>query len=273
MGVLNVTPDSFSDGGLWLGIDDAIAHTQTMIDQGAAVIDVGGESTRPGAEPVDEATELRRVIPVIERIHDRWPETEISVDTSKATVARVAIRAGATIINDVSASLAGVAADTGTGWIAMHAGGPSRTMQDNPSYGDVVAEVAAFLEMAVLRAQRLGVGRVWADPGFGFGKSLAHNLTLAANIARFVNIAPVVFGVSRKTSIGCLHAMADGTADPEGLSRSQVDTVKPSGSTVGTDDRIEGSLALATWAAHHGVDMVRVHDVRATVHALSVVTS
>lgn len=280
MGVLNVTPDSFSDGGAWTDLDDALAHVRTMIDDGADVIDVGGESTRPGADPVDSATEQQRVIPVIEQIHDEWPDVEISVDTSKPDVARAAVQAGATIINDVTASLDALASETGAGWIAMHALGPSKTMQDDPRYGDVVTEVAAFLEAAAGRARSLGVRRVWVDPGFGFGKTLAHNLALMANLDRFVDIAPTVVGVSRKSSIGELHAGSDAKAAEPGACRSapvaaaegpnEPRPAAPRAAAVPTSDRIEGSLALAVWAVHLGADMVRVHDVRETAAALSV---
>lgn len=250
-----MTPDSFSDGGQWEGIDDALAQTTRMIDDGAEVIDVGGESTRPGAESVDEATEYRRVVPVIEQIRDRWPDIEISVDTQKPAVARAAVTAGATIINDVTASLEEVAAEMGVGWIAMHAGGPSRTMQNDPHYDDVVEEVADYLELAIDRARALGIERVWVDPGVGFGKTVEHNLQLVANFDRFTRIAPAVLAVSRKKSIGDLHALSDG-----------VDTVD-------ADDRLEGSVTMATWGVHMGADLVRVHDVRATVHAVRMVAS
>ncbi len=255
MGVLNVTPDSFSDGGQWESIDAAVAQTARMIDDGAEVIDVGGESTRPGADAIDEATENRRVVPVIEQIRDRWPELEISVDTQKPAVARAAVTAGATIINDVSASLEEVAAEMGVGWIAMHSGGPSKTMQNDPRYDDVVAEVAEYLEAATERARSHGIERVWIDPGVGFGKTVAHNLELVANFDRFTRIAPAVLAVSRKKSIGDLHAMSDGV------------------DAVAADDRLEGSVAMAAWGVHMGADLVRVHDVRATVHAVRMVAS
>lgn len=250
-----MTPDSFSDGGQWEGVDDALTQTARMIDDGADVIDVGGESARPGAEPVDEATEHRRVVPVIEQIRDRWPDIEISVDTRKPAVARAAVTAGATIINDVTASLEEVAAEMGVGWIAMHAGGPSKTMQNDPHYDDVVEEVADYLESAVGRARAHGIERVWVDPGVGFGKTVAHNLELVANFDRFTRIAPAVLAVSRKNSIGDLHALSDG-----------VDMVE-------VDDRLEGSVTMATWGIHMGADLVRVHDVRATVHAVRMVAS
>jgi len=253
MGILNVTPDSFSDGGSYPTVDIAVAHARALVADGAAMIDVGGESTRPGSDPVDEATELDRVVPVIEALRGRIGAAEISVDTTKPAVARAAVAAGATIVNDVSASLEDTAADVGAGWIAMHAGGPSATMQAAPHYDDVVAEVADHLADAARRGAAAGVDRLWVDPGFGFGKTTDHNLDLIANLDRFASIAPVLVGVSRKRTIGELHARSDG-----------VDAVS-------VDDRLVGSLGMATWAAHIGADVVRVHDVRATVHAVRVV--
>ena len=259
MGVVNVTPDSFSDGGRHDSVDAAIAHGLRLLDEGAHLLDVGGESTRPGALPVDEATELARTIPVIEGLHAARPDVTLSIDTSKPLVAEAAAQAGATILNDVTASLEAVAARNGMGWIAMHASGPSATMQDDPFYDDVLGEITAFLSEAVARGEAAGVERVWIDPGIGFGKTLQHNLTLVANLDRLTPIAPVVLAVSRKNTIGRLHAASDhggdaATADP-----------------TATDDRLEGSLAIATWGGFLGVDMVRVHDVRATVHAVGVI--
>ncbi|MEO0493258.1 MAG: dihydropteroate synthase [Actinomycetota bacterium] len=259
MGIVNVTPDSFSDGGRHDTTEAAVEHALDLLDEGADVVDVGGESTRPGAEPVDTATELARVIPVIEGILAARPGTVVSIDTTKAEVAEAALAAGATIVNDVSASLEATAAAHGAGWIAMHAGGPSRTMQDDPTYDDVVAEVHEFLRDAVERGRAAGVERIWVDPGFGFGKTLDHNLDLVANLDRFVDLAPVLLGVSRKRSIGDLHAASDASVrgdDP---------------ASVPADDRLEGSLAMATWGGFLGADIVRVHDVRATVHAVGVI--
>ena len=259
MGIVNVTPDSFSDGGRFGTTEAAVAHALALLDEGAAVVDVGGESTRPGATPVDVSTERDRVVPVIEGIVAARPDTIVSIDTTKAEVAEAAIVAGATIVNDVSASLESVAAAHGAGWIAMHAGGPSATMQNDPTYDDVVEEVHAFLVDAVARGQAAGVEQIWVDPGVGFGKTLEHNLDLVANLDRFTALAPVLLGVSRKRSIGDLHAASDATVHggvPE---------------PVPTDDRLEGSLAMATWGGFLGVDMVRVHDVRATVHAVGVI--
>ena len=257
MGIVNVTPDSFSDGGRWLDPDLAVSHARTLIDEGADLIDIGGESTRPGSDPVDEATELARVIPVIEGLVGTSGDVEISIDTTKPTVARAAVAAGASIVNDVSASLESVAAATGAGWVAMHALAPSATMQDNPRYDDVVDDIAVFLSAAAHRGREAGVERIWIDPGIGFGKTTSHNLDLVANLDRFLGIAPLLVGVSRKRFVGRLHAESDGVAGDEAVTDP--------------DDRLEGSVALATWGAHLGVDIVRVHDVRATVHAVRVV--
>lgn len=256
MGILNVTPDSFSDGGRWADPAAAVDRAREMAAEGAAVIDVGGESTRPGATPVDEDTELARVVPVIEAVVATVPECEISIDTTKDGVARAAVAAGATIINDVSASLEATAADLGVGWIAMHSGGPSETMQQDPRYSDVVGEVADHLADAVRRGAKAGVERMWIDPGIGFGKTLDHNLDLLAHLDSLTAIAPVVLGASRKRTVGELSALSDGN---EGATDP--------------DDRLEGSLALAVWSAFLGADVVRVHDVRATVHAVQVVGS
>jgi dihydropteroate synthase len=259
MGIVNVTPDSFSDGDRFDTTETAVVHALSLLDEGAAVVDVGGESTRPGAMPVDPSTELDRVVPVIEGIIAARPNTIVSIDTTKAEVAEAAIVAGATIVNDVSASLESVAAAYGAGWIAMHAGGPSETMQNGPTYDDVVEEVHAFLVDAVARGQAAGVEQIWVDPGVGFGKTLEHNLDLVANLDRFTALAPVLLGVSRKCSIGDLHAASDASVHGGVLE------------PVPTGDRLEGSLAMATWGGFLGVDMVRVHDVRATVHAVGVI--
>ena len=245
MGVLNVTPDSFSDGGRWFDRDAAIAHGLEMTGQGADVVDVGGESTRPGAEPVDEAEELRRVVPVVEALA---PHVRVSVDTRKRGVAEAALAAGATLLNDVTASLFDVAAAAGAGWVAMHMQGDPRTMQDDPRYDDVVAEVRAFLVERASAARSAGGGEVWIDPGIGFGKNVEHNLALLAHLDELVATGfPVLVGASRKRFLGVLT----GVDDPA--------------------DRLEGSLAAATWAMSAGAAMVRAHDVRATVEAARIV--
>jgi dihydropteroate synthase len=245
MGVLNVTPDSFSDGGRWLDCDAAVRRGLELVAEGADVVDVGGESTRPGAEPVDEAEERRRVLPVVEALA---PHVRVSVDTRKEGVAEAAVAAGATLVNDVSASLAGVAAARGVGWVAMHMQGEPRTMQAAPRYDDVVAEVRDFLVARAGAARDLGVDEVWVDPGIGFGKTAAHNLTLLRHLGELVATGfPVVVGTSRKGFLGALC----GGAPP--------------------DDRLEGSLATAVHAVLAGAGMVRAHDVAATVQAVRVV--
>jgi dihydropteroate synthase len=259
MGIVNVTPDSFSDGGAWLDPADAVAHAHRLVGEGADLIDIGGESTRPGSAPVDEATELARVIPVVEALAGTIGEVEISIDTTKESVARAAVAAGASIINDVSASLETVAAETGAGWIAMHTLGPSATMQADPTYDDVVDDIHGFLTDAAARGRAAGVDRLWVDPGIGFGKTTAHNLDLVANLDRFADIAPVLVGVSRKRFVGEIHAQSDG--------------IPGESAVTGPDDRLEGSVALAAWSTYLGADVVRVHDVRATVHAVRVVQS
>jgi dihydropteroate synthase len=256
MGVINVTPDSFSDGGQFLDHEAAIARGHALIEEGADLIDVGGESTRPGAEgvPVDE--ELRRVLPVVQALS---PHVRISIDTRKVEVAEAAIAAGATLVNDVSASLHEVAAAGGpsVGYVAMHMLGDPRTMQVNPTYGDVVREVCDFLVERADAAVAAGVEEVWIDPGIGFGKTTAHNLALLKHLDVLVSTGyPVVVGTSRKRFLGGLLAEADRPKPPE---------------PVPVGDRVEGSVATAVWAMVRGVRMVRVHDVRATVHAAKVV--
>jgi dihydropteroate synthase len=253
MGILNVTPDSFFDGGRYTDHDSAVARGRQMIAEGADIIDVGGESTRPGAQPVDEAEEMRRVMPVVEALAG---EARLSIDTTKAAVARAAVAAGAFMVNDVSASLADVAAETGAAFVVMHRKGTPRDMQHNPSYRDVVAEVADFLENKAVAATELGVGEVWVDPGFGFGKTAQHNIALLAGLPRLVDLGyPVLVGTSRKTFLGRIAA----------------GTVAGEGQPAPAEDRLEGSVASAVWAMAKGVAAVRVHDVSATVQAAKIV--
>ncbi len=254
MGVLNVTPDSFSDGGDHVDLDTAVARVDEMIAEGADVIDVGGESTRPGADPVGLDTELARTIPVIEAIADR---VRVSIDTRHDAVARAAVAAGATLVNDVSASLWPVAADTGAGWIAMHMQGAPATMQAAPTYDDVVDEVLAFLVERAEAARAAGVEEVWIDPGFGFGKTVDHNVALLAATPRFVATGfDVVVATSRKSTLGALIAESDGTPEPAPV-----------------DERLVGSIATATFALAHGARMVRAHDIAATWQAVTVVAA
>jgi dihydropteroate synthase len=253
MGVLNVTPDSFSDGGRFADHDAAVAHGRAMVAEGADWVDVGGESTRPGAHPVAEHEELRRVVPVIEALAAEG--VRVSIDTRKAVVARAAVAAGASLLNDVGARLGSVAAELGVAWAAMHAQGEPATMQDAPSYGDVVAEVRASLVQQAEAALAAGVPEVWIDPGIGFGKTAAHNLALLAQLDQLVATGhPVLIGTSRKGTLGALLGRSDGI---EGA--------------VPVDDRLEGSVATATWAMACGVRMVRAHDVEATVQAARLV--
>jgi dihydropteroate synthase len=250
MGVLNVTPDSFSDGGLFLDAERAVAHGLDMALQGADVVDVGGESSRPGAEPVSEREELARVVPVIAALSGH---VRVSVDTVKRAVAEAAIEAGATLVNDISASLWPVAAESGAGWVVMHMQGAPRTMQDDPRYGDVVTEVHVFLRDRARRALEAGVGEVWVDPGIGFGKTAEHNLALLHHLPELVaDGLPVLVGTSRKTFLGRL-ASGPGS-DPAPVT-----------------DRLAGSIATATWAMLAGASMVRVHDVSSAVEAATLV--
>lgn len=263
MGVVNVTPDSFSDGGRFLDHDAAIAHARALVAEGADWVDVGGESTRPRAEPVPAAEEMRRVLPVVEAL--AADGVAVSIDTRKAEVATAAVAAGASLVNDVSASLAEVAAAGGVGFVAMHMLGDPRTMQDQPTYDDVVVDVRDFLVERADAARRAGVHDVWIDPGIGFGKSLAHNLDLLANLDVLVATGyPVLVGTSRKAMLGTLAARATGAAGAGGTAGDGAAPPPPG-------DRLEGSLATAVWSLRCGAAMVRVHDVAATVRALAAV--
>ena len=252
LGVLNVSPDSFSDGGRFVDHDVAMAHARDMLANGADIIDVGGESTRPGAAALPAEVEISRVLPAIEELSS---QCRVSVDTRNADVARAAVAAGATIINDVSASLGDVAAELGVGWIAMHMQGDPSSMQQNPTYDDVVSEVCWFLTEKAKSAAAAGATEIWIDPGFGFGKTLDHNLQLLANIDRFVETGwPVAIGTSRKSMLGQLIARSDGADQQTPL-----------------DDRLVGSVTTATYAMLHGIALVRVHDVKAAKQAATVV--
>jgi dihydropteroate synthase len=253
MGIVNVTPDSFSDGGSYANVDDAVKHAIQMVADGAELLDVGGESTRPGSDVVAPEEEMHRVLPVIRRIVDELPDVPVSVDTRKSAVARAALEGGATIVNDVSAgadpAMFGVVAGTGAGMILMHMKGEPKTMQDDPSYYDVVAEVRGFLGDRVDAAVDAGIGpeRLCVDPGLGFGKTLEHNLAILHDIRAFHHLGvPVLVGPSRKRFIGTL-------TDTE------------------VDDRIEGTAGVVAWCAAEGVDVVRVHDVKEMTRVVRVV--
>lgn len=250
MGVLNVTPDSFSDGGRWLDAAAAVEHGRSMRAEGADVIDVGGESTRPGAQQVSVEEELRRVIPVVEVLAADGP---VSIDTRKAEVARAAVAAGATMINDVSATLWPVAAETGVSWVAMHMPADPTVMQQHAHYRDVVAEVRDHLVGQAEAARAAGVREIWIDPGIGFGKTADHNLSLLKHLDVLVATGwPVLVGTSRKSFLGRLAADADG-------------------SPAAAEDRLEGTVGTSTWAMVAGAQMVRVHDVRPAAMAARLV--
>lgn len=270
MGVLNATPDSFSDGGLHLDLEAARARVLQMIAEGASWIDVGGESTRPGAEPVPVEEELRRVVPVIEAVEAECSAAGvgISVDTRHEPVARAAVAVGATVLNDVSASLWAVAADLGVGWVAMHMSGDPQTMQTDPRYDDVVDHVRRFLGERATQARAAGVPQVWVDPGIGFGKTTAHNLELLARLDELVaDGTPVLVGTSRKRFTGELLARSDAGQFRPAAQSGDLDAqsgIEP----VPTPDRRVGSLATAVWAMIQGARIVRVHDVQDTVRSV-----
>ncbi len=252
IGILNVTPDSFSDGGRFTDPDSALRHAEKMIGEGADMIDVGGESTRPYSEQVDESTEIKRVVPVISAITKRF-DTPVSVDTCKASVADAAVGAGARVINDISAlrfdpGMGEVAAEHKVGVILMHMKGTPRSMQENPQYVDVMSEIRVFLSAAVKRARSLGIGfeHIMLDPGIGFGKKLEHNLAILRNLSELADLGrPVLVGPSRKSFIGLL------------TNRS-------------VDERLSGTLAAVVASVLHGAAAVRVHDVGEAKDAVAV---
>jgi dihydropteroate synthase len=254
MGVVNVTPDSFSDGGLYLDPEAAIVHGRALAEAGAAILDVGGESTRPGAAPVPAEEELRRVEPVVAGLAGVGPA--ISVDTSKAAVAAAALDAGAAIVNDVTAlrgdpEMAALVADRGAGVVLMHMAGEPRTMQANPEYGDVVAEVRDFLAARLDAAVAAGIDEsmIWLDPGIGFGKTDQHNFELLRGLGELAALGrPLVVGTSRKGFIGRI----DGSP---------------------ADERLGGTIATSILAAAAGADVLRVHDVREMAQALRVASA
>lgn len=253
MGILNVTPDSFSDGGQFLDAEKAIGHAMELVREGAEIVDVGGESTRPGAPMVEEREELRRVLPVIEGLKGKI-EVPISIDTQKVGVAREAVKAGAAIVNDIAANRGDeemwrMVAESGAGYVLMHMQGTPQTMHLAPNYADVVSEVNEFFAERLKRVSACGVNaeQVVLDPGIGFGKTVQNNLQLLGGLERFkVRERPLLLGVSRKSFIG-----------------------KVAGGEV--QERGPGSLACAVWAVTQGVQIIRTHDVAATVQALRMV--
>jgi dihydropteroate synthase len=257
MGILNVTPDSFSDGGRDGSVEESVARAERLTEEGATIIDVGGESTRPGATPVSLDVELKRVIPVVQFLVSRHPRLPLSVDTTKAEVARVALEEGAALINDVSALsdpwMAPVLRDHDAPVVVMHRQGDPRIMQVNPAYQDVIREIKLFFEerLAFAATQGLQADRILLDPGIGFGKTTDHNLEILRRLPDFASLGrPLVLGLSRKSFLGRLLG---GESTP----------LSPS-------ERLEASLAAALWAAAQGTQILRVHDVRATARALTV---
>ena len=250
MGIVNVTPDSFSDGGLHLQRDAALAYARQLIDEGADILDIGGESTRPGAQPVNAQEEMDRVLPIIEAL--RGAPVPVSIDTCKPEVMQAAIAAGAQMVNDINAlqdsAAMKVIAASQVAVCLMHKQGNPQTMQEQPHYQNVVAEVSAFLRERIAATQAVGISRmrIVIDPGFGFGKTLAHNLALLRELKKLTELGvPILAGLSRKSMLGAL-----------------------TGQEVG--QRLPASLAAALSAVERGANIVRVHDVRATVDALKV---
>jgi len=274
MGVVNVTPDSFSDGGLFLDEHAAVQHGLELVEQGADILDVGGESTRPGAEPVGEEEEKRRVVPVIEALAAATrslPEPpQLSIDTSKAAVARAALVAGATLVNDVSAlradpAMASVVAGSDADCCLMHMLGEPRTMQQDPRYGDVVDDVRAFLEERLSFAVRAGISeqRIMLDPGIGFGKTVDHNLELLRRLNEIVEVGrPVLVGTSRKSFLGVVLSPRTGAL----RARAQ----DAAAETLPVAERLPGTIATNVMAYERGASVFRVHDVAPVVDALAV---
>jgi dihydropteroate synthase len=252
MGIVNVTPDSFSDGGLYVDPEEAVRHALRLVEEGAEIIDVGGESTRPNAAPVSEAEELRRVLPVIKELAGRV-NTPVSIDTMKPGVAQAAIQAGASIVNDVAANRTDpamwrVVAEAGAGYVCLHMQGSPQTMQINPVYGNVVAEVGEFFFDRIQRLNGCGVGteQIILDVGIGFGKTLEHNLQLLGALESFARFGrPLMLGVSHKSFIGKLTG-------------------------AGVTQRLPGALACASLAVESGVQILRAHEVAPTVQAMRV---
>jgi len=277
MGILNVTPDSFTDGGKFFDVESAVAHGRAMVEAGADIIDVGGESSRPGSSPVSAEEELRRVLPVVERLakvlegscppeptaarlEPRPPGTLISIDTTKAEVAERALAAGARIVNDISAlrldaRMADMARDAGAGVVLMHMQGTPSMMQVAPHYDDVVAEVRAFLAERIRFSESRGIkkSQIAVDPGIGFGKTVAHNLQLLAQLEKFRALGcPILIGPSRKWFIG--KVLARLRVEPDREAR----------------ERLWGTVATVAWAVAHGVNIVRVHDVAEMVDVVRI---
>lgn len=244
MGILNVTPDSFSDGGRYLSVASALDRIHIMLKQGATIVDIGGESTRPNADPVSEKEELRRVIPILEKAVSTFPKAEFSIDTTKYEVARRALDLGVHMVNDVSGlkkepRFADLCAEYKAAYVLMHSQGKPKTMQKDPAYDNVIEDLRVFFQEKINLLQQKGVSDIIIDPGIGFGKKLEHNLKLVAHLDKFSKFGfPVLIGASRKSMIG---QILDGRA---------------------SDDRLAGTLAVHYHALISGADILRVHDVR-----------
>ncbi|MEM8873912.1 MAG: dihydropteroate synthase [Planctomycetota bacterium] len=250
MGVLNVTPDSFSDGGKFDTIGSAVAQAERLIEDGADLLDIGGESTRPGSDPVDAAEQIRRTKPVIEAVRAKY-EIALSIDTTRADVAAAALDAGACMLNDVAAgrddaSMLRLAAERAVPIVLMHMRGMPKTMQADPTYADVTAEVIDFLGERLNIARECGVGQILVDPGIGFGKTTEHNLQLLRDLRRFAELGPVLIGTSRKRFLGEITGETDPAA------------------------RDHATTATTVWAALQGAAIIRVHNARAARHAVDV---
>ena len=261
MGILNVTPDSFSDGGLFLSVDDAVAHAERLVSEGADIVDIGGESTRPGGEPISAEEEIGRVVPVIEALAARFPAVSLSVDTTKSEVARAALDAGAAIVNDISALrfdfyVADAVARAGAGLVLMHSRGTPATMHRLPPVADIMEEVTSSLRASIHMAERRGVKResIVIDPGIGFGKSQEQNVELISKLDQLMAAFPeypLLIGTSRKSFIGRILADDDGNPAP-------------------ASDRLHGTMATVTAAVLKGAHIIRVHDVKAAVETIRV---
>jgi dihydropteroate synthase len=270
MGVLNATPDSFYPQSRVSDISQAAAKAGQMIDEGADVLDIGGESTRPGAAPVSLSEELDRVLPVVEALHQRWPSQILSIDTQKAEVARRALASGAGLINDISAlrqdpEMASVIADAGCAIVLMHMQGTPQTMQQDPRYDDVMDALKAFFEERLAAAARAGIAeeKIILDPGIGFGKTLEHNLTVLKKLSLLKTFGrPVLIGVSRKSFIGKIASPLSPLPTGEGEPPQAV------GEASAPENRLPGTLAATLWALQQGAEGVRAHDVAATRRAI-----
>ncbi|MCC5913462.1 MAG: dihydropteroate synthase [Balneolaceae bacterium] len=252
MGILNVTPDSFSDGGKYDSVGRAIEHAAQMISEGADVIDVGGESTRPGSDPVSEKEELERVIPVLEKVVPRFPDTLFSIDTTKYVVALEALKCGVHIINDVSGlekepRLAELCAEFDAGYILMHSQGDPKTMQENPEYGNVLDEISLFFREKLMILNSVGVEPIIVDPGIGFGKTLKHNLQIVNGLEKFSSLGcPILAGASRKSMIG------------------QILNGRPA------EGRLAGTISVHLHSLINGASLLRVHDVQEAYDSIQV---